>query len=102
MCNFFNENQCSILSNICPWTYFCNKEQKWKFKLEGNSCKVKNKNTIPKGYYKVCFERHNNLYVEVDNCIQIIPNPYTDVPLYVKLYKLKNGEIKVKRYRGRE
>ena len=65
MCNFLKENQCSILLNICPWVYFCNKEQKWKFKLEGNSCKVKNNNTIPnpdKDFISICTNCHRMIH----------------------------------------
>ena len=100
MCQYLKENQCSILKNNCPWSYFCNKENKWKFKSEGSKCKVKANADVPKGYYKVCFEKHGYLYISVNGQIQVVANPFDDIPLYVKVYKLKSGEIKLKKYEG--
>lgn len=100
MCQYLNENYCSIMKDNCPWSYYCNKENKWKFKNEGKSCKVKANANIPKGYYKVYFERKGNLYVSINNQIQVIPNPFEDTPLYVKAFKLKNGQWRLKKYEG--
>lgn len=100
MCQYLKENQCSLLKNNCPWSYYCNKENKWKFKNEGVSCKVKLNAEVPKGYYKVCFERKGNLYISINNQIQVIPNPFDEVPLYVKAYRLKNGQWKLRKYEG--
>ena len=100
MCQYLKENECNILHNICPWTYYCNKSDTWNFKNEGNSCKVKLNVETPKGYFKVCFERHGNLYVSINNKIEIIQNPFDEVPLYVKATKLKNGNWRLKKYEG--
>ena len=100
MCQFWKENQCSILNNSCPWSYFCVKENKWKFKSEGEKCKVKLGIKIPDGYYKVCFERKGYLYISINEQIQVIKNPFNEVPLYVKVYKTKNGQVKLKKYEG--
>ena len=100
MCQYLKENQCSLLNNVCPWSYYCNKDETWKFKKEGEYCKIKLNADIPKGYYKVCFERKGNLYISINNQIQVIPNPFNEIPLYVKVYKLKNGQWKLKKYEG--
>lgn len=101
MCNLVLENICSITKNICPYMYFCNKTKSWKpLKSMPAICKIKKEQDIPNGYYKVCFERHNNLYINIDGNIQIIPNPFNDVPLYVKAIKLKNGKWRLKKYEG--
>ena len=102
MCDFLKENHCKLLNDICPWVYYCNKDNNWKFKKEGNSCKVKTNANIPKGYYKVCFAKHNNLYVSVNNNILVIPNPFDIIPSYVKIYKLKDGTIRLKQWEEKQ
>lgn len=100
MCNFFKEDgQCSISMTNCPFVYFCTKTNTWKM-LKYSKCKIKESQKIPNGYYKVCFERHGNLYIEVDNKIEIVKNPFKEIPLFVKIFKLKSGKIKLKAWEG--
>ena len=61
------------------------------------NCKVKKDIEAPEGYYKVCFEKRGNLYVDMNGHVEIIPNPFDEVPIYVKAYKLKNGNWKIKK-----
>ena len=61
------------------------------------NCKVKDKAEIPEGYYKVCFEKRGSLYIDMNGHVEIIPNPFDDVPLYVKATKLKNGTWKIRK-----
>lgn len=61
------------------------------------NCKVKKKVATPDGYYKVCFEKRGRLYIDMNGHVEIIPNPFDDVPLYVKATKLKNGTWKLKK-----
>lgn len=63
------------------------------------NCKVKENRNIPKGYYKVCFEKRGNLYVSIDDKIQIFSNPFDHVPSFVKIFKFKNGNFKIKEYK---
>lgn len=99
MCSFIKDNnQCKITNTQCPFIYYCIKKQIWKPLNGMENCKVKNQNNIPKGYYKVCFERHGNLYIDIDNVIKIVPNPFETVPLFVKLIVYKNGKIKLKQW----
>ena len=101
MCEYVNNNICKILNNNCPYMYFCNKDNIWKAnKYMPKNCKIKEKLDIPEGYYKVCFEKRGNLYIDYNGHIEIIPNPFDNTPLYVKLTKLKNGKWKLKRYEG--
>lgn len=99
MCEYSNlsNGQCDVTKQICPYLYFCNKKQIYK---ENSAmplnCKIKEKVEIPKGYYKVCFERKGRLYIDVNNIIEIIENPYDFQPNYVKMAKLKNGKWKIK------
>lgn len=101
MCNFLKLNdkgKCSVLNNQCPYVYFCTQTNSWREnKYFPKSCKVAEKAEIPKGYYKVCFEKRGNLYIDVDNYIRIIPNPFKEIPKYVKAYKKRNGEWAIKK-----
>lgn len=102
MCNYLqNKNECRILNKQCPYVYFCNKKKEWRA-MSGmpTNCKVKEQANIPAGYYKVCFEKRGNLYVDYNGNIQIIPNPFNNVPLFVKATKLKNGKWRLKQYEG--
>lgn len=103
MCEYININQghCKILKDSCPFVYFCNKINSWKpLKNMPVNCKIKTQLSIPKGYYKVCFERHGNLYVDIKGQIEIYPNPFDDVPLFIKVFNTKNGKQRLKKYEG--
>lgn len=105
MCKYANmdKGMCDINNDICPFLYFCNKTKKYKQnKFMPKDCKIKEKAEIPIGYYKVCFERRGNLYISIDEHIEIIENPFDDIPTYVKVTKLKNGKIRLKEYEGSE
>lgn len=98
MCNYLNESICKVTGKQCPYMYFCTKKQMWRpLSSFPKVCKLKENADIPKGYYKVCKERHGNLYVNIDGYIRIIKNPFDEVPLYVKAYKLKNGEWRLRK-----
>lgn len=102
MCEYLdiegNKGRCKVTNQICPYAYFCNKTGTWKPSSHMPAkCKVKEQADIPKGYYQVCFERKGNLYVDIEGCIQIIPNPFDNVPLYVKATKLKSGKWRLKK-----
>lgn len=85
----------------CPYMYYCNKEKRWKpMNNMPLNCKVKQIKSIPNGFYKVCFEKRGNLYIDFNGHIEIIPNPFDEVPLYVKATKLKTGKWKLKKYEG--
>lgn len=99
MCNYVDikTGNCNINKKICPYVYFCNKIKSYKpNKAMPINCKIKQVNEIPKGFYKVCFERKGNLYISINGHIEIIPNPFNEIPLYVKAIKLKNGKWKIK------
>lgn len=65
-----------------------------------NNCKVKQNILIPEGCYKVCFEKRGNLYIDIDGHVEVIKNPFDDIPLYVKAIQMKNGKWKLKKYEG--
>lgn len=99
MCEYANikNGQCNIAKGVCPYLYFCNKQQIYKENSAmPSNCKVKQDAELPKGYNRVCFERHGNLYVSMNGVVEIMQNPYDFVPMCVKVVKLKNGEWKIK------
>lgn len=101
MCNYVNieEGKCKITKNICPYLYFCNKTKSYKPNASmPSNCKIKKNFEVPNGCYKVCFERKGKLYVSIEGHIEIIPNPFDTVPLYVKATKLKTGKWRLKKW----
>lgn len=100
MCEHANLSnaKCNITLTNCPYIYFCNRSKTYQLsKNMPDNCKVKKNFNIPKGSYKVCFERHNNLYIEVDNYIEVMANPFGYTPEYVKLGKNKQGKFYIKK-----
>lgn len=93
MCNYLKKesNICTILNNNCPYMFFCNNKKEWvPLRNMPINCKIKKRAEIPAGYYKVCFEKHGNLYIDINGHIQIIKNPFDIVPQYVKVIKNNN------------
>lgn len=99
MCDYLTlqEGTCNINKEKCPFIYYCNKIQGYKeLKAMPENCKVKQNFSIPKGFYKVCFERRHRLYIQIEDGIIILKNPYDYTPFFVKVYKAKNGMWKIK------
>ncbi len=97
MCDYLKENVCIINKQNCPFVYFCNKNNKWlPSKFMPVDCKIKSNVVIPKGQYRVCFSRHNELYVQVGDRTLVFENPFDYVPTFVKLVK-KNGKWAIKK-----
>lgn len=103
MCNYvvIEEGKCKITKDICPYLYFCNKIKSYKPNSSiPLNCKVKQNFEIPNGYYKVCFEKKGDLYININGNVEIVQNPFDTIPPYVKATKLKNGKWKLKKYEG--
>lgn len=94
MCEYLNNGNCKIQKEKCPFTYWCSKLNIYKYLKDGDNCNVKRKYVIPKGYYEVCFERHGDLYIEVQDKTIVLKNIFEETPKYVKLKK-SNGEYKL-------
>lgn len=98
MCEYNKLNKCLITNDICPYVFFCNKQNIWKpLKSMPTQCKIKNKLMIPKGYYKVRMERKGYLFIDIDNITIKVKNPFEDIPIFVKASKLKNGTWKLRK-----
>lgn len=99
MCNHIDlvEGKCKITKENCPYVYFCNRTQSYRILSSMPlKCKIEENIECPKGFYKVCFERDGNLYVEINNEVKIIKNSFDYTPAYVKIRRLKNKELKIK------
>ncbi len=98
MCEYVNGNQCTIQKQNCPFMYYCSKVNAWQpLSSMPKDCNIKENFELPKGYYKVRFERKGKLYVDIDGFTQAIDNPFDDVPPFVKVSKLKNGTYKLRK-----
>lgn len=99
MCKYvdYKEGKCNISSRNCPYMYYCNKSLSYKESRNmPKNCKVALEAERPEGSYEVCFCRHGNLYVQVGDYVEIVPNPYEYVPQYIKMVKTKNGKWRIK------
>lgn len=98
MCKYIKEgHKCRITNNVCPYMYYCEKKRTWTaLKSMPKKCKVAEKAEIPKGYCRVCFSRKGYLYVDIGNNNYMIKNPFDYVPKFVRVYKTKQGEFKIK------
>lgn len=97
MCRYkdLSNGKCGISGEICPYLYFCSKIQQYKESQRmPKICKVMERYEAPKGAYKVAYEKRGALYVEVNDTIVIVDNPYDYTPSYVKM-NVKEGDWKV-------
>lgn len=100
MCEYVDlqNGQCSLTKSQCPFMYYCPKRNAWRNTCYMTSnCNVKRKAEAPKGYCRVRFERKGYLYVDLGEKTVAIKNPFEDVPDFVKVTKLKNGNYRLKR-----
>lgn len=95
MCQYRKENKCSLTNTICPWAYWCGKISGYKERDSYIKYCMLFKNEIekekPEGYYKVNFERHGYLYIDFNNEIIKVKNPFEDIPKFVKVKKTKTS-----------
>ena len=101
LCNYIvNYNQCSIIHKNCPFIFYCKKENTWK-EIQGiKSCKQRKNKETPAGYCKVIQERNGYLYIDNNGFGIKVLNPFNDTPEFVRLFKLKNGKWRLKKYEG--
>lgn len=101
MCNYVNQNKCSINGKICPFVYFCDRTQTYKFlKSVPKKCglAIAKDEEIPNGATRVIMARNGYIYVDIDGVVTKIPyTAETPAPKYVKLTQGKNGAWKVKK-----
>lgn len=92
MCKYAKNGRCSVLDDVCPFMYFCEKRQTWRALTSmPTQCNVAKKRELPKGCYVVKEERKGFLYVDLGESTIKLPNPFDYTPEYVKLSKTKSG-----------
>lgn len=98
MCEFVQQNICSITQAKCPYIYLCHKTSTYRpLKSMPKDCKIKRKLAIPKGYRRVLFERRGWLYIEMDDTTIVAANPFNEVPRFVKVTKAKDGKWRLRK-----
>lgn len=78
--------RCQVDNDLCPFVYRCTVEMRWK-PLDGmDKCtnRVKEE-TLAKDEYRVRFALKGRLFVEIDDFVKEVPNPFDSVPQKVKL-----------------
>lgn len=97
-CKFRNETVCGISGEQCPWVYYCDAVGAWKESPKAPKiCKIAEANDVPNGAYRVAFERHGYLYVDMGGYAIKVKNTYDNIPLFVNITKTKSGEYRLKK-----
>lgn len=92
-CNNREDNKCLINNNTCPWVYWCDKVNGYKWlKNAPEEC-----NLMPKAEDKnVLFERRGYLYVEYKGEVVKVKNIFNYIPIKVSVVKGRNGKYRIK------
>ena len=87
--DYFNTCICTLNNNICPFMRRCNVEKRWLPLNTMEQCharmEVNKVDIVENGKYNVLFEKNHQLYVEVDNAIIKVDNPFDVTPTKVNL-----------------
>lgn len=87
--------------NICPFVYWCEKIQDWKpLRDTQETCMIRTRVEKPDNASIVRFEKKGQLYIEYDNGVIVLDNPFNFVPKYVTLIKGKNGTFYINKKKG--
>ena len=90
--------RCKKTGDICPLTRRCMNDMKWKPLNSMATCAYRLKEEkMNKNEYKVRFAIKDKLYVEIDDYVKEIDNPFDTVPQKVELVWVE-GEPYVKGY----
>lgn len=98
MCQYANISQgrCKVDNEFCPYLYFCTKINGYKESQNMPAECKKIKKNLPRNCYEVSFEKRDKLYVNVKNNIVIVDNPFDHIPVYVKMFRNRNGKWTIK------
>lgn len=90
--------RCKKTGNICPFVRRCLNEMRWKpLNSMGNCTYRLEEAKMNKNEYKVRFAIKGKLFIEIDNYVKEIDNPYDTVPQKVELVWV-DGEPYIKGY----
>ena len=84
---------CKHTNDICGFVKWCPKENRWIVSERSDLCKMYNKPVvkIPKGMNRVRFVKNNNLYIELEDSVIKLPNPFDYEPEMVTLVNVMNN-----------
>ena len=83
---------CSITNNICLYSKYCNKQQKFIANERWEQCELMNsQKNIPMGAHEVICARRGYLYVVIDKYTIRIKNTLNKVPEYVYVKETIDG-----------
>lgn len=86
--------------NICPFVYWCDKIEDWKpLRDTQDTCKLRRIENIPSNASKVRFEKKGKLYIDHNNQVVVIDNPFNFVPQYVTLI-VKGNNFYINKKKG--
>ena len=78
---------------ICPFVRWCNNANCWKPLQSQEICSLRTEYKIPDGSFKVRFEKKGELYIETNESVVVLKNPFNFVPKYVALIQENDGYI---------
>jgi hypothetical protein len=89
---------CKKSNDICPFSRFCRTQNKVIPTNSQDNCLLRTKKEVPEGCCNVRFEKKGKLYVDYEDRVIVVVNPYDIVPDYVKIgIRRKSGEFYVKK-----
>lgn len=82
---------------ICPFVYWCTKIDDWRpLRNTQDTCKLRTGKEIPINGHKVRFEKKGKLYIEYNNGVIVLNNPFDYTPTYVELI-IKGDKVYIKK-----
>lgn len=78
---------------ICPFVRWCNNANCWKPLQSQKICRLRTEYKIPDGAFEVRFEKKGELYIETNDSVVVLKNPFEFIPKYVTLVKKDNDYI---------
>lgn len=87
-----NDLICNITKEPCPLVRFCDKVNKLINNDFYENCRyyIMENEKLKNGFYKVRFEKHGKLYVEVDNKVLTFDNTFKEVPKQIELVNVED------------
>ena len=93
---------CNKSNEICPFTRRCSTRMAHVPLASMNNCQLrKEEEMIPTNTNKVRFEKRGKLFIEVNDHVIELKNPYDYIPDYVYLVNV-NGENYIKGFEPKE
>ena len=86
--DYFGTCRCAKENSICPFMRRCNVEKRWLPLNTMDGCRIRTeveKVDMVDGKYNVLFEKNGQLYVDVDDNVVKVNNPFEAMPRTVNV-----------------